>query len=293
MAHAELSEGVLFTSSMLHRFGLPYDFAKLEDFILPESCPCCSAPLRDPGLHPSRPDRIFTWQCHAGRCGGDGRRLQAHEVYKMAVKRLVLTSPFPGGSVFPAASVLIEPQHLRQDRSRPGDIYAIGNGMHRKDVVMDVIITSALKQSCLSNASKGSDFVLRDAESVKFRKDARSSGPIQSSSTRRLIPLALNHMGMRGNHFQALLKEFATILVTKPGGCSLLQGPFALSINGALHKILNSWGSRLTWTAQREHASQIVGAMDTFFSGSLPLSPPDLRQTGVNGLESTVGWDGG
>ena len=40
----------------------------------------------------------------------------------------------------------------------------------------------------------------------------------------------------------------------------LLKGPFALSVNGALHKILNTWGSRLTWTAQREHASQIVGA---------------------------------
>jgi len=120
---------------------------------------------------------------------------------------------------------------------------------------MDVIITSVLKKSCLSNASKGSDFVLRAAEVVKFRKDARSSGPILSSTTRRLIPLALNHLGLRGGHFRAMLKEFATILVTRPGGCSLLQGPFALSINGALHKILNSWGSRLTWTAQREHAS--------------------------------------
>jgi len=67
MAHTEMSEGILYTSSMLHRFGLPYDYAKLEDFILPESCPCCSAPLRDPGQQPSRPDRIFTWQCHAGR----------------------------------------------------------------------------------------------------------------------------------------------------------------------------------------------------------------------------------
>jgi hypothetical protein len=75
MAHAEMSEGVLFTSSMLHRFGLPYDYAKLEDFILPETCPCCSAPLRDLGQHPSRPDRIFTWQCQAGKCGGDGRIL--------------------------------------------------------------------------------------------------------------------------------------------------------------------------------------------------------------------------
>ncbi len=249
MAHAEMSEGILCTTSMLHRFGLPYDYAKLENFILPESCSCCSAPLWDPGLHPSRPDRIFTWQCHAGRCGGDDRRLHAHEVYKMAVKRMVISSPSPGGCVYPTASVLIEPQHLRQDRSRPRDIYVMGNGMHRKDVVMDVIITSALKHSCLSNASKGFDFVLRAAEAIKFRKDARSTGPILSSATRRLIPLALNHMGFRGGHFQALLKEFATILVIKLGGCPHLQGPFALSINGSLHKILNTWGSRLTRTA--------------------------------------------
>jgi hypothetical protein len=46
-----------------------------------------------------------------------------------------------------------------------------------------------------------------------------------------------------------MLKEFATILVTRSGGCSLLHGPFALSLNSALYKILNTWGSRLTWTA--------------------------------------------
>ena len=83
-----------------------------------------------------------------GRCGGDGRKLQAHVVFKMAVKRLVLTAFSPAGeSVFPAASDLIEPHHLRQDRSRPGDIYAIGNDLHGKDVLMDVVITSVLKQS--------------------------------------------------------------------------------------------------------------------------------------------------
>ena len=74
----------------------------------------------------------------------------------MVVKRLVLTSFSPGGSVFPVASVLIEPQHLRQDRSHPGDIYAIGIVLHMKDMVMDVVITSVLKQSCLSNTAKGS-----------------------------------------------------------------------------------------------------------------------------------------
>ena len=40
MAHAEMSEGVLYCASMLHRFGLPYDYAKREDFTLSDSCPC-------------------------------------------------------------------------------------------------------------------------------------------------------------------------------------------------------------------------------------------------------------
>jgi hypothetical protein len=30
MAHDEMIEGVLYGSSMLHRFGLPYDYAQLE-----------------------------------------------------------------------------------------------------------------------------------------------------------------------------------------------------------------------------------------------------------------------
>ena len=81
MAHAEMSEGIFCCAYMFHRFGLPYNYAKLEDFTLPESCPCWSAPLRDPKQHPTRLDRIFTWQSHAGRFGGDGRIHQAHEVF--------------------------------------------------------------------------------------------------------------------------------------------------------------------------------------------------------------------
>ena len=120
---------------------------------------------------------------------------------------------------------------------------------------MDIINTSAIKQSCQSHAFKSSDYVIRDAESVKFRKDACSSSPAHSSSTRRLFPLALNCLGLRGGYFHAMLEDFATILVTMLVGCSLLQGPFALFINGALHKILSTWGSRLTWVAQREHVT--------------------------------------
>ena len=90
-----------------------------------------------------------------------------------------------------------------------------------------------------------------------------------------------------------MLQDFATILVTRPGRCSLLQGPFALSNNGVLHKILNSWGYRLAWTAQREHAAQIVGAMESFYAGAHFLFVLDQRAGGVNGLASVAGWDGG
>ena len=71
-------------------------------------------------------------------------------------------------------------------------------------------------------------------------------------------------------------------MVTRPGGCALLQGPFALSINGALLKIPNTWGSRLTWTAQREHAAQIVSSMGVFYANAIA---PVLGQG--------AGWDGG
>ncbi len=37
------------------------------------------------------------------------------------------------------------------------------------------------------------------------------------------VPLALNHPGLRGPHFQAILEEFASILVTKPEGCFLVM----------------------------------------------------------------------
>ncbi len=94
------------------------------------------------------------------------------------MKHLVLTSSSPGGSVFPSAFVLIEPWHLRQDKSRPGDVYDVGNGMHRRDTVMDIVITSALKQSCFLQVTKDSDNVIRAAESIKFIADSRSTSPI-------------------------------------------------------------------------------------------------------------------
>ena len=62
----------------LHRFGLPVDFARLKAETLPETCACCKAPLWDSAIPGSRMDKIFAWQCHLGRCGGDGRRLHTN-----------------------------------------------------------------------------------------------------------------------------------------------------------------------------------------------------------------------
>jgi hypothetical protein len=81
----------------------------------------------------------------------------------------------------------------------------------------------------------------------------------------RFVPLALYQFGLRGPHLKAVLKEFATILVPKPDGCSLLQGPFPLTYSGSRHKILRTWGSRLTWSAQREHAGQLVKGIQFFY----------------------------
>ena len=77
-----------------------------------------------------------------GRCGEHGRRLQAHEVVKRALKDLVLSSSNPGGPTFLASNVLIVPPHLRRDKSRPDDIMALGRNVHRLDTAMDLVIAS-------------------------------------------------------------------------------------------------------------------------------------------------------
>ena len=181
---------------------------------------------------------------------------------------MVLANPSPGGAAFPTSSVMIEPLHLRRDKTRPKDIMALGRDVHMLDTAMDLVIASALQKSCLSSTDKSSDIVLKAAEKSKFRKDLNSANPISSSSTMRFVPLALNHFGMRGPHFHAVLKEFATTVVTRPAECSLLQGPFALTHFGALHKILRCWGSCLTWTTQREHASEIVRGLHAFYDST-------------------------
>ncbi len=46
---------------------------------------------------------------------------------------------------------------------------------------------------------------------------------------------------------------------------------------------LNTWGSRLTWTAQRQHAAQIIGSMEAFLAGDFSHSVQNPRGIGVNG----------
>ena len=87
-------------------------------------------------------DKIIAWQCHLERCGGDGRRLRAHDVVKRALKELVLTNPNPGGASFPTSSNLIEPPHLLGDNSRPGDGMAMGRDVHMLHTSADIMIAS-------------------------------------------------------------------------------------------------------------------------------------------------------
>jgi len=54
LAHTETSEASLYCATTMHRFGLPMDYAKLDDFTLPETCSCCNVPLWDPGIRLTR-----------------------------------------------------------------------------------------------------------------------------------------------------------------------------------------------------------------------------------------------
>jgi hypothetical protein len=172
---------------------LRVDFARVESETLPEMCACCcKTPLWDPAIPGTKMDKIFALQCPLGMCGGDGRRLQAHDGSKRTLKELVLSNPNPGGVAFPASSVLIDPPHLRGDRSRPGDIVALGRDVHRLDTAMDIVIAFGLTKSCLFSSSKSSEIVLKAAEKAKFGKDIKLVNPISSSSTMRFVSLALN-----------------------------------------------------------------------------------------------------
>jgi hypothetical protein len=237
-SHMYLSEFTLYSASVLNFYGSTHYFAALKSVGPPYSCPTFNAMLVDP-LHPEPLlKQIFTWRSHLGRCGGDGRCMQAHEIVKLSLKRLTLFNSNPGGVAFPSNQLLIEPRHLRSDDSRPGDLYAIAGGLHAKYAAMDLMITSSLSKSTLLHTSKSSDYSLRIAENTKFTKDLRSTYPLQRSAAQRFIPLVLNQCRKRGPHFEATLKEFANQLIKRFSGCNLLHGPFSLPPTVALAKVL-------------------------------------------------------
>ena len=180
----DLSESTFYSASVLNLQGLHYDFDALRSVVPPFSCPTCNAMLSDP-LHPEPLHvQLFIWQSHLGRCGGDGRCLQAHEIVNLSLKRLALSNLDPGGTAIFSNQLLIEPRHLRSDDSRPGDLYAVARGLHAKNSAMDLVIASSLSKSTLSHTSKSSDFALRLAENTNFIKDLRSTDPLQLSTNR-------------------------------------------------------------------------------------------------------------
>jgi hypothetical protein len=125
---------------------------------------------------------------------GGGKRLLNHIRMNMALKHLVRTCYTPAGCVIPR-NVLIEPPRLRSTRQdhTGGHLRYIGSTTQRNVTVMDLVIALALANTCLQLYKKSSDFTICKVENVKFDNDARSSGPIHYSATRRLVPQALNN----------------------------------------------------------------------------------------------------
>ena len=106
------------------------------------------------------------------------------------------------------------------------------------------------------------DAVAKEKEQYKYKKDDESVTRLQSSNSIRFVPATMNQFGRRGPHFEALLREFAAELVTRPAGCKLMKGPYKQSFRQALRCIHSRWGARLTWTAEREFGAQIIKATE-------------------------------
>ena len=277
--HAGSDEGPLYCISALQKFGLPYKSLVSSANSLPATCPLCYKDFDSAHFGLDSPPlyvKLFLWQMHMGRCTGPGGRiLQVHEVSKLALMRLCLCHHDPGGVLCPTSSISCEPRHLRHDGSKPGDLYRTVPGAV-KDIAMDVTTSSCSCPSHVVSASSSTDKHIRAAENLKFDNDLKSCYPLLTSSSIRLVPLAANQFGRRGPHFQALLAEYASELVLRPSGCSLLSGPSRQSPREAVQSILRCWGARLTLVYEREHAAQILRAIDSAgVSTRTVVHPPD------------------
>ncbi len=83
--HLGMCEGALYNAPTLDLYGLPYDNASFHTENLPACCPTCIATLIDPLMLEPKHLRMFAWQSHLGKCGGDERCLHAHEITKFSL----------------------------------------------------------------------------------------------------------------------------------------------------------------------------------------------------------------
>jgi hypothetical protein len=107
-SHLDLSDSTLYSASTLLLHGLSFDYDALRSVVPPDMCPICSTALREPLRLAPLQERMFSWQTHMGRCGGDGRRTHVHEVVKLTVKRLALCNPDLGGIAIPPNQLILE-----------------------------------------------------------------------------------------------------------------------------------------------------------------------------------------
>jgi hypothetical protein len=87
--------------------------------------------------------------------------------------------------------------------------------MQNKDAAMDIMIYVTVM---LTTIIYKLDLALRKAKNTKFTKDLRNIEHIQLSATQRFIPLTMSRRGYFGPPFEAMLREFASILIKRSSG---------------------------------------------------------------------------
>jgi hypothetical protein len=111
----DISESTLYSAFTFCLHGLPYDYDALRLVKPPKACQMCNTALTYPRRLKFLHKRMFSWQTSMGKCGGDKRCAQAHEVVKLHIKRMAMCNPDPGGTTIPPKQLILEARHLRSD----------------------------------------------------------------------------------------------------------------------------------------------------------------------------------
>jgi len=249
--HGEDSREVtILCAATVHRFGLHVDFARQNADTLPEMCSCCKAPLWDSAIPGSRLNIFLlgsaTWVDAVGT-GGDNKLMKQLKGLRKIWSFLMRTRE---ERLSPARG------HLGSWEGRPQNEHCNGprNCLWSNEIVLILIL-----------------------QKLRFRPQGRGTSQFwegrEIGQPDRLIfhdavcSIGCKLFGTTGSSFPSNAQGVCLHPGHEAGELFSSQGSIRIDPCGSLTEDLKGMGARITWTAQREHAGQILRGMQAFHDG--------------------------